>query len=52
MVEPLQPSQVAMYVFLSLEDGGNDVTELILIFEQLLYGVCEGFKDLDFKTQE
>ena len=44
MVEPLQPSQVAMYVFfLSLEDGGNDVTEVILMFEQLLYDVCGVF---------
>ena len=29
--------------FLSLEDGDNDVTEVVLVFEQLLYDVCEVF---------
>ena len=43
MVEPLQSSQVAMYVFFSLADGDSDVTKVILMFEQLLYVVCEVF---------
>ena len=30
-------------MFLSLEDGESDVTKVILMFEQLLYGVCEVF---------
>ena len=51
---------------MSLEDGDNDVTEVVLVFEQLLYDVCEvfgwfvwaklarfeRFKDLDFKAQK
>ena len=50
---------------MSLEDGDNDVIEVILVFEKLQYDVCEvfgwfvweklarceRFKDLDFKAQ-
>ena len=53
-------------MFLRLEDSDNDITEVVLVFEQLLYDVCdvfewfvwaklarcEMFKDLDFKTQK
>ena len=33
-----------MFFFLNLEDGDSDFTEVILMFEQLLYGVCEVFE--------
>ena len=53
-------------LFLSLEDGDSDVTEIVLVFEQLLYDLYEVFgwfvwgklerflrlKDLDFKAQK
>ena len=52
-------------MFFSLENGDSDVTEVSLVFEQLLYDVYEvfgwfvwgklamflRFKDLDFKAQ-
>ena len=30
-------------MFLSLEYGDNDITKVVLVFEQLLYDVCEVF---------
>ena len=42
VVEFLQTCQVSKYLFLSLEDGDNDITEVFLVFGKLLYDVCEG----------
>ena len=30
-------------MFLSLEDGDSNIKEVILMFEEIIYGVCEVF---------
>ena len=57
--------ELLYWLFLSLDSDDSDVTEVVLVFEQLLYDVYEvfgwfvwgklamflRFKDLDFKAQ-